>query len=115
MQRRMKTTILTALCTISLLMVRGTALADSPKEALLGQDAAARAGNVDSDLGFYQAKGEKQRNLAHAIAQGDVALAKLQAAVSKQFGAELSRAVIHAAGTEDARDIEAANEKIDGE
>jgi hypothetical protein len=111
----MKTTILAGLCSISLLMVQGTALADSPKEALLGQDAAARAGNVDADLEFYQAKGEKQQNLAHAIAQGDVALAKLQATVSKQFGADLGRAVIHAAGTEDATDIEGASEKIDGE
>ena len=116
MQLRMKMTILAALCSIWLMSAPRAALAeDSPKQALLAQDSAARLGNVDADLEFYQVKGEKQQNLAHAIAQGDVALAKLQAAVTKQFGAELGRAVVHAAGVEDAKDIEAATEKVDAD
>jgi hypothetical protein len=104
--------IVVLLCSV---MSAGAAAADSPKQALLAQDAAARSGNVDADLEFYQTKGEKQEKLAHVIAEGDVALAKLQDAVAKRFGAELATAVIHAAGTEDARDIEAAEEKIESD
>jgi hypothetical protein len=88
---------------------------DSPKGALLAQDAAAQAGDVQADLGCYEAKGEGQQKLAQAIAQGDIALAKLQAAVTKQFGRELGTAVIHAAGTEDAKDIDGAKQKVEGD
>src|SRR5258708_2556278 len=89
--------------------------ASSPKQALLAQDAAAQAGNIDADLEFYVAKGEPQQKLARVIAEGDVALAKLQAAVARQFGADLATAVVHAAGIEDARDVQAATEKIDAD
>jgi hypothetical protein len=93
----------------------GAGAEDSPKHALLAQDAAARAGDVQADRQFYEAKGERQQKLAEEIAKGDVALAKLQEAVAKQFGSELGTAVVHAAGTEDAKDIEAAAEKIESE
>jgi hypothetical protein len=93
----------------------GAAAEDSPKQALLAQDAAARVGDVQADLQFYEAKGDKQQKLAEQVAKGDVALAKLQAAVAKQFGEELGNAVLHAAGTEDAKQIEAASEKIEAE
>lgn len=105
---------LPALILLSVLSL-ATAAEDSPKAALLAQDTAAQAGDVQADLGYYEAKGEGQQKLAKAIAQGDVALAKLQSAVSKQFGGALGTAVIHAAGTEDAKAIEAATEKLEGD
>jgi len=115
MQRRMKMRIVSTFMSLCLVTAAGTSRADSPRQALLAQDAAARSGNVDADLEFYQAKGDKQEKLAQAIARGDVALAKLQDAVAKRFGPELATAVIHAAGTEDAHDIEAAEEKIESD
>lgn len=84
----------------------------SPKDALLAQDAAARAGDVAADLAFYQAGGERQAQLARAIAEGDVALAALQAAVGRRFGREMAAAVGHAAGSQDADDIKNAAEKV---
>jgi len=89
--------------------------ADSPKAALSAQDAAARAGKVDDDRGFYQADSEQQKKLAEVIAHGDIALARLQIAVARQFGKELAAAVAHAAGTEDIDDIQSATEKVDGD
>ena len=108
----MKRSMLAA-CMLLGLLGGAAARADSPKQALLAQDAAARSGNVDADLDFYQAKGEGQQKLARTIAEGDVALARLQAAVARQFGQEMAAAAVHAAGTEDAHDIEAATEKIE--
>src|SRR6266404_337022 len=105
------------LLSLAMLLAIGAAPDDSnsPKQPLLAQDAAAQAGNVEADLGFYVAKGDPQQKLARAIAEGDVALAMLQSAVARQFGADLATAVVHAAGVEDARDIQAATEKIDAD
>src|SRR5690242_8525401 len=71
----------------------------SPKDALLAQDAAAHAGDLKADAAFYYATDDHQRKLIPLIAKGDVALAKLQDAVSSKFGAELGVAVVRAAGT----------------
>ena len=91
------------------------ALADSPKAALKAQDSAAQSGDVDADMAFYQADGDQQKKLAHVIAGGDVAVAKLQKAVSDRFGKELAAAAVRAAGTEDADAIDAATEHVDGD
>ena len=88
---------------------------DSPKQVLVAQDAAARAGRVQEDRDIYQAQSEQQRKLADAFAAADVALSKLQMAVEKQFGQEMASAVAHAAGTEDVHDIQSATETIDGD
>ena len=87
----------------------------SPKQALKAQDAAAQAGNVDADLGFYKADDDQQKKLARIIAEGDVALAKLQKTVSEKFGTDSASAVVRAAGSEDVRAVEAASEKVDGD
>jgi len=87
----------------------------SPKEALLAQDAAAQSGNAESDAAFYYAADDHQRKMLKAIADGDVALAKLQNTVARQFGPELGSAIVHAAGTVVADDIKSASEKIEGE
>lgn len=89
--------------------------ADSPKAALKAQDAAAKTGNVEADLGFYQADQEPQKKLARAIAQGDVAVAKLEKAVADRFGKDLAAATVRAAGSEDANAIESATENVDGD
>lgn len=91
------------------------ASADTPRSALKAQDAAAQAGEVDADMAFYQAEGDQQKKLAHAIAEGDVAVAKLQKAVSERFGKELAAAAVRAAGTEDADAIDSATEHVDGD
>ena len=88
---------------------------DSPKQALVAQDAAARAGNVDEDMSFYLTDGEEQKKLAHTIAEGDVALSKLRDAVENKFGKDLATAVVHSAGTEDIADINSAIEKVEGD
>ncbi|HEY8748045.1 MAG TPA: hypothetical protein VIM11_08725 [Tepidisphaeraceae bacterium] len=87
----------------------------SPKEALLAQDAAAQSGDVATDSTFYLFKDEHQKKLVQVIAEGDVALARLQAAVGREFGEELGTAVVHAAGTVVAADIKAATERVDAD
>jgi hypothetical protein len=87
----------------------------TPKDALLAQDAAAQAGDLEADARFYYAADGHQRDLLKLIAQGDVALAKLQSAVAKQFGKDLGLEVVHAAGTVVADDVKAATEKVDGD
>ena len=87
----------------------------SPKDALLAQDAAAQTGDLDADAKFYYADTDHQRDLLKLIAQGDVALAKLQSAVAKQFGKDLALEVVHAAGTVVSEDVKAATEKVDGD
>jgi hypothetical protein len=89
--------------------------AKSPKETLKEEDAVARAGNVEQDLAFYRATNAQEKKLAQAIADADVALAKLQKAVEQKFGKELAVAVVHAAGAQDIADIAAATEKVDGD
>jgi len=89
--------------------------AKSPKETLKEEDAAARAGNLDQDLAFYRATSEQEKKLAQAIAEADVALARLQKAVEQKFGKELGVAVVHAAGAQDVGDIDAAKEKVNGD
>jgi hypothetical protein len=88
---------------------------DSPKETLLAQDAAARAGNVDADLAVYQADDDQQKKLAHAIAQGDVAIAKLETAVEKKFGKELAAQVVRAAGSEAVAAVKNSSEEVNGD
>ena len=89
--------------------------AKSPKDALLGQDAAARAGDPDADAKFYYAADDHQRDLLKLIARGDVALAGLQSAVTNAFGKDLALQVVHAAGTVVTDDVKAATEKVDGD
>jgi hypothetical protein len=88
---------------------------ESPKQALKDQDAAAKSGNVDADLAFYLAEGDQQKKLAHSIAVGDVAVAKLEAAVQKEFGKDLAAAVVRAAGSEAIAALDSASEKVDGD
>lgn len=89
--------------------------ADSPKAALKAQDAAAKTGNVEADMDFYQADGDQQKKLAHAIAEGDVAVAKLEKTVGEHFGKELAAASVRAAGTEDNESIDSASESVNGD
>lgn len=89
--------------------------ADSPKATLRAQDAAAKSGDIDADMQFYQADGEQQKKLARAVAEGDVAVSKLEKAVAERFGKDLAAATVRAAGTEDADAIDAATEKVDGD
>ena len=89
--------------------------ADSPKAALKAQDAAARSGDIDADIQFYQAEGEQQKKLVQVIAAGDVAVSKLEKAVAERFGKDLATATVRAAGTVDAQAIDAATENVDGD
>ena len=89
--------------------------AKSPKETLRAEDAAAKSGNLEEDLAFYRAGNDQEKKLAHAIAEADVALARLQKAVEQKFGKELGVAVVHAAGAQDVSDIDAAKEKTSGD
>jgi hypothetical protein len=88
---------------------------DSPKAALKSQDAAAKAGNVDADVAFYQADGDQQKKLARALAEGDVAVARLEKAIAQRFGKDLAAAAVRAAGTEDVAAVDAASEKVEGD
>ena len=88
---------------------------DSPKQVLLAQDAAAKSGNLDADLSFYQADDDQQKKLAHAIAEGDVAIAKLEKDVTKEFGGDLGAQVVRAAGSEAAAAIKDASEEVSGD
>ena len=88
---------------------------DSPKEALLAQDAAAKSGNVDADFAFYQTDDEQQRKLARAIAEGDVAIAKLESAVEKKFGKEFAAQAVRAAGSEAVSAVRDAREEVNGD
>ena len=94
---------------------KGSDPPDSPKQALRAQDSAAKAGKLEEDQSFYFAANDQEKTLAHAFAEGDVSLARLQAAVARRFGDELADAVVHAAGTKGLSDIEAATEKVDGD
>lgn len=89
--------------------------ADTPKAALKAQDAAAKSGDVEADVQFYQADNDQQKKLVRAIAEGDVAVSKLEKVVADRFGKELAAATVRAAGTEDAKAIDAATESIDGD
>lgn len=89
--------------------------ADSPKAALKAQDVAAKSGDVEADMQFYQADDDQQKKLVRAIAEGDVAVSKLEKAVTDRFGKELAAATVRAAGTEDAKALDAATEDIDGD
>ncbi|HEY2586976.1 MAG TPA: hypothetical protein VGI81_14620 [Tepidisphaeraceae bacterium] len=86
---------------------------DSPKAALRSQDAAARSGNVGADMAFYQAEGDQQQKLARTLAEGDLAVARLEKAVAQRFGKDLAAQAVRAAGTEDVAAVDAAGEKID--
>jgi hypothetical protein len=88
---------------------------DSPKAALRSQDTAAKSGNVDADMAFYQADNDQQKKLARTLAEGDVAVARLEKAVAKRFGKELAAAAVRAAGTEDVAAVDAAGEKVEGD
>ena len=87
----------------------------SPKDALRQQDAAAKDGKREQDLQLYQASNDREKKFADAIADGDLALAKLEKAVSDKFGKELATKVVHAAGSMNVEDIDAAKEKVDGD
>ena len=89
--------------------------AKSPKETLKDEDAIARSGNVEKDRAFYRAANDQEKKLADAIADADVALARLQKAVEQKFGKALASEVVHAAGAQDVADIDAATEKVDGD
>lgn len=89
--------------------------ADSPKAALRSQDAAAKSGNVEADMAFYQAENDQQKKLARTLAEGDVAVARLEKAVAMRFGKDLAAAAVRAAGTEDVAAVDAAGEKVDGD
>ena len=91
------------------------AKSQSPKDALRHQDAAAKEGNREQDLLLYQATNDKEKKLADAIVDGDVALARLEKAVTAKFGKEAAANVVHAASSMNLEDIEKANEKIDGD
>ena len=87
----------------------------SPKDALRHQDAAAKEGNREQDLLLYQATNDKEKKLAEAIADGDMALARLEKAVTDKFGKEAAASVVHAASSMNLEDIDKAKEKIDGD
>jgi hypothetical protein len=91
------------------------AKSQSPKDALRHQDAAAKEGNREQDLLLYQATNDKEKKLADAIADGDVALARLEKAVTDKFGKEAAANVVHAASSMNLEDIDKAKEKIDGD
>ncbi|HSU65310.1 MAG TPA: hypothetical protein VLJ39_00435 [Tepidisphaeraceae bacterium] len=88
---------------------------DSPRQALKSQDAAARSGDVEADLAFYQADDEQQKALAAAMARGDVAVARLESAVEKRFGKDLAASVARAAGSEDVQSVDRAEEHLTGD
>jgi hypothetical protein len=88
---------------------------DSPRGTLLAQDAAAKSGNVEADLVFYQTDDDQQKKLAHAIAEGDVAIAKLEVAVEKKFGKEFAAQVVRAAGSEAVAAVRNASEEMNGD
>ena len=89
--------------------------ADSPKQALLEQDSAAKAQNLDADRGYYQAENDQLKKLAGVIAEGDLIIAKLESEVGQKYGDDLASAVAEAAGSEDAKSVKAATEKVDGD
>jgi hypothetical protein len=101
---------------LTLPAVRGEdSKAASPKDALRHQDAAAKEGNREQDLLLYQATNDKEKKLAEAIVDGDVALARLEKAVTDKFGKEAAANVVHAASSMNLEDIEKAKEKTDGD
>jgi hypothetical protein len=119
MNRRLLTTLLVLIgCTTWVQAESDTkpaAQSDSPKQTLKAQDAAARSGSVEADEAFYQAEGDQQKKLTHSIAAGDVAVARLEAAVDKQFGKDLAAAVVRAAGSEAISAVDSATERVDGD
>jgi hypothetical protein len=112
--RNLIVVVIIALCACGVASAQ-TDSAKTPRQAVLAQDAAAQSGDAKADIEFYYAADDHQRDLARVIADGDVALARLQKAVGQEFGAELGTAVVHAAGTVVADDIKAATEKVDGD
>lgn len=91
------------------------AKAASPKDALRHQDAAAKEGNREHDLLLYHATNDKEKKVADAIVDGDLALARLEKAVSDKFGKDAAANVVHAASSMNLDDIEKATEKVDGD
>jgi len=88
---------------------------DSPKDVLRQQDAAAKDGNREQDLQLYHATNDREKKFAEAVADGDLALARLEKAVTEKFGKEAAAKVVHATGTINMDDIDAAKEMIEGD
>ena len=87
----------------------------TPKKAMLYADRKLQHEGVDQEMKLYHAVGEKQEKMARAMAEADVALAKIESAVKEKFGQDPSQDVVHALDGKTRADIADATEEVDRE
>jgi len=87
----------------------------TPRGALKAADKALPTGGLKAALRLYHATDEKQRKAANAMAESDLAAAKLAKLVRQKFGDKAAEEALHAMRQFTAADIDAADEQIDGD
>lgn len=110
--------------TVALLLLAGAARAEraatqpgelaTPKKALKYFDRMGTDPKIDRATLFYAATTEDEKKVASAFAGVDLALAKLRKRVAARFDRAAGDAIVHALHDVTADDIDAAEEKIDG-
>lgn len=87
----------------------------TPKGALKYFDRVSSEPNLDRANTFYYAKTEDEKKIAKAFAEVDYALAKLKKVAAAHWDSKAADAMAHALRDVTAQDIDAANEKIEGD
>jgi len=87
----------------------------SPKATLRAFDAALPAGGMKAAEAAYYCTNDKERRIAHVLAEVDLATARLEHNTRAAFGAAAVDALLHAARNVTLGDLQEADEKIDGD
>lgn len=85
----------------------------TPRGALKAVDKALPAGGLKAALALYHATNDKEKKAARAMAQSDLAAAKLAQLVRQKFGDKAAEDALHAMRQFTPADIDAADETID--
>jgi hypothetical protein len=87
----------------------------TPRGALKTVDKALPDGGLKAARNLYHATDDKQRKAANAMAESDLAAAKLAKLVRQKFGDKAAEQALHAMRQFTAADIDAADEQINGD
>jgi hypothetical protein len=87
----------------------------TPKGALKYFDRVSAEPNLDRAGTFYYAKTADEKKIAKSFAEVDYALAKLKKLAAARWDSKAADAMAHALRDVTVQDIDAANEKIDGD
>jgi hypothetical protein len=87
----------------------------TPKGALRAYDASLPAGGIDAALAVYHADNDQERRAARALAEVDLATARVQQKVKEKFGPAAVDVFLHAARNVTQKDLDEADVKVDGD